>query len=63
MGLSSNASLALSSQLSVLAMRLEARCRVPQGWPPDTKDSELFANYVSLYALCAAGRRATRRLK
>ena len=59
MGLSSNASLALSSQLSVLAMRLEARCRVPQGWPPDTKDSELFANYVSLYALCAAGRRAT----
>ena len=59
MSLSSNASLALSSQLSVLAMRLEARCRVPEGWPADAKDSELFANYVAIYALCMAGRRTT----
>lgn len=62
MALSSNSSLALSSLLSVLAMRLEAKCRLPGGWPADARDDELFANYVAVYALCTAGRRETAQI-
>lgn len=63
MSTSSHAELMLSTQLSVLALHLEERCRLPGGWPSDAKDDELFVNYLALYALTTAGRGASPQAK